>query len=195
MSLFGGVQIPGKPDLILPIDWLGFPKHNATMHIKPIPLLSDSDLERFWAKVDVRSDNECWPWIAALEGHGYGAFMMPGNSVFRAHRLAAHLMLGPIPVGMHVCHKCDNPPCCNPSHLFFGTRFDNFQDCSKKGRTCLQRYPHLARGASNNAAKLTVEQVMQIRMKTESITKTASRFSISVTHVKSIRSGKSWSHL
>ncbi len=90
--------------------------------------------DRFWSKVDKRGPDECWPWKADLTSNGYGAFKLATGKKVRAHRFAWELTHGPIPPGMSACHKCDNPPCCNPGHLFLGTNADNTHDAQKKGR-------------------------------------------------------------
>ena len=90
--------------------------------------------ERFWSKVDKQGSTECWPWTASVvKNLGYGQFGM-GGTMMRSHRVAWELSNGPIPAGMFVLHKCDNPPCCNPQHLFIGTQTDNMQDALAKGR-------------------------------------------------------------
>lgn len=93
---------------------------------------------RFWALVD-RDGDGCWEWCGALDGHGYGRTWRDGGR-FLAHRRAWECVNGPIPEGMFVCHKCDNPPCCNPDHLFVGTALDNMRDAIRKGRhQCLHQ--------------------------------------------------------
>jgi hypothetical protein len=86
--------------------------------------------ERFWARVEKLSTG-CWEWSGfrnlARGGYGY----VEGR---RAHRVAWELANGPIPEGLHVCHRCDNPPCCNPSHLWLGTDLDNARDKIAKRR-------------------------------------------------------------
>jgi len=89
--------------------------------------------KRFWAKVDIRGDDECWNWKACKNQYGYGLFTIAGKKVV-AHRLSYELEIGSIPDGLHVCHKCDNPSCVNPNHLFIGTRRDNWLDSINKGR-------------------------------------------------------------
>lgn len=95
---------------------------------------------RFWAKVDVRGPDECWLWKRCIAG-GYGRFGIGSRSdgtrkSERASRVALTLHLGrELSAGMLACHRCDNPECCNPAHLFEGTVQDNAQDCAAKGRT------------------------------------------------------------
>lgn len=114
---------------------------------------------RFWSKVDVRSENECWDWQAGLFSSGYGCFSLDGKNE-RAHRIAYSLVNGPIPEGDSpsdhcVLHHCDRPSCCNPAHLFLGSQIDNVRDCVDKGR---QR-----RGEDHGNAKLSDKQVADIR--------------------------------
>lgn len=92
--------------------------------------------ERFWARVASSGPHECWPYIGPLFSDGYGRWYRRGvQRTTRAHREAWRLANGSdIPEGMLVCHHCDNPPCCNPAHLFLGTRVDNAADMHAKGR-------------------------------------------------------------
>lgn len=85
-------------------------------------------IDSFWSYVD-KSGDGCWPWTAGYSGPGYGVFHSKGT-----HRVAYELAYGEIPVGKLICHKCDNPACCRPDHLFVGTHKDNSQDMTKKGR-------------------------------------------------------------
>lgn len=106
--------------------------------------------ERFWSKVAIGTPGECWEWQRSRKGDGYGQFRVsPGESPQRASRIAWALTYGEIPVGLWVLHRCDNPPCCNPHHLFLGTPADNHADMVAKGRACGPRresYPALVRG-------------------------------------------------
>jgi len=86
---------------------------------------------RFEAHVDKSGD--CWKWTGPLSDGGYGKFSC-GQVKRRAHRVAYEMYVGPIPDGMHVLHRCDNPPCVNPTHLFLGTHLDNMRDMEAKGR-------------------------------------------------------------
>ncbi len=107
---------------------------------------------RFWPKVERHGPDECWPWIGARNGAGYGHLGAgrQGEGTLAAHRVAFTLSLGPIPDGLCVLHRCDNPPCCNPAHLFLGTNGDNSRDMATKGR-------------AHQGSKLRVEDIVAIR--------------------------------
>src|SRR3989442_111886 len=89
-------------------------------------------VSRFWAKVDKSSD--CWIWTGALSQRGYGEFSVLSGSWVLAHRFSWQLHFGAIPVGLCVCHACDNRTCVNPSHLWLGTHTANMKDKQVKGR-------------------------------------------------------------
>ncbi len=89
--------------------------------------------ERFWPKVKVAGPEACWPWLAGTNGVSYGRLKLDGEYV-GAHRIAWILEHGPIPPDRVICHRCDNPSCCNPRHLFLGTHLDNARDREAKGR-------------------------------------------------------------
>lgn len=87
----------------------------------------DGDIEeRFWARV-ARDGDGCWEWLASRSAHGYGYFYYQ-SKVYKAHRLSYTLENGSIPEGLSVLHRCDNPPCVNPKHLYAGTQTDNMRD-------------------------------------------------------------------
>ena len=88
-------------------------------------------MDRLWSRVDKTGD--CWVWTGATTTAGYGEIRF-GGKVVRVHRLVYELTVGPIPEGMGVLHRCDNPPCCRPDHLFLGTQRDNARDMVAKGR-------------------------------------------------------------
>jgi hypothetical protein len=94
----------------------------------------------------------CWLWDGAHTTNGYGE-LFTGKRTLYAHRASYEIHFGPIPEGMHVCHKCDNPGCCNPTHLFLGTPADNANDKARKGRT------NAPRGNGNGRSKIRDEDL------------------------------------
>lgn len=134
----------------------------------------------FWSLVDKSGD--CWLWTAGKDGVGYGRW---GNDQ-GAHRVAWEETNGPIPPGLFVCHRCDNPACVRPSHLFLGRPKDNTQDMVRKGR---------ARGGH---PKLTPQDIVEMRALHDRGITTASlsiRFDVSKSTVKDAVSGRSWARV
>ncbi|CAB4192227.1 HNH nuclease [uncultured Caudovirales phage] len=113
-------------------------------------------VERFWSYVDKRGPDECWNWTRYVDKHDYGQFGWPGTSHMRlTHRIAWQLTTGVDAAELCVCHRCDNPKCCNPLHLFIGTHADNMSDKTAKGRE--------ARGEQSNHSDLVEQNVRDIR--------------------------------
>lgn len=149
--------------------------------------------ERFWVRV--KKGDGCWPYSGAklpkeIGGYGWVSF---GGKRMGAHRVSWLLTNGPIPHGLHVLHRCDNGPCCNPEHLFLGTHIENMKDMYLKDR--------YARGASVRA-KLTEEQAREIlgrkpaRIRGNGIAGgLAAQFGITVGAVYAIWRRTSWKHL
>lgn len=144
--------------------------------------------ESFWRRVDQSGD--CWVWTGSKTPYGYGTVRWSGERLY-AHRLAFTLVHGVIGAGMFVCHRCDNPPCCKPAHLFIGTPADNVADRNAKGRTVSVARP----GESSPAAKLRASTVLAVRYAHEA---GASMKELAVAHgvhpntIQSIVSGRSW---
>lgn len=110
---------------------------------------------RFWGKINRSGGPDaCWPWLALTRGYGYGKYDVAGRAVI-AHRYAYELTYGPIPKGLLVRHKCDNPLCCNPRHLITGTHLDNIADKVARGR--------VQHGEGCYNARLTEDAVRAIR--------------------------------
>lgn len=117
--------------------------------------MDESIIARFWAKVDRRGPDECWPWLAAKTNDGYGQIRVAGV-LCRAPRISFELFYAKRPGAAHVRHTCDNPPCCNPRHLELGTNGDNVADRQRRGRS--------ARGPRNGRTLLTEAGVSAIRL-------------------------------
>ncbi|MCH8067616.1 MAG: HNH endonuclease [Nanoarchaeota archaeon] len=100
-----------------------------------IPKLNEYQKTNFFSKVDKSKD--CWEWQARRSPDGYGEVGL-NHKRYLAHRVSYSISNGYIPQGMFVCHKCDNPPCVNPDHLFLGTADDNMKDMVSKGRAAIQ---------------------------------------------------------
>lgn len=98
----------------------------------------EKHVKRFWAKVDIRTPDECWSWTAGKDDKGYGAFKYAGH-MHKAHRIALRLSK-PIPRHLHALHRCGNPACCNPAHLYAGTQSQNMLDCVAHGRHNRKKY-------------------------------------------------------
>jgi hypothetical protein len=116
---------------------------------------------RFYNSRVVRADG-CWKWSGSKLPKGYGLLMSHSTrrKVFSAHRFSWTIHRGVIPNGKHVLHRCDNPECSNPDHLFLGTPKENMRDAINKGRRNTGVRPS---GEKHWKAKLTASQVLQIR--------------------------------
>ncbi len=120
--------------------WSLLNEYNASKYTPRGPSRRMPIEDRFWPKVDIKSPDECWGWLAYVNptsGRPYfhiGSRFTGDARDVPASRVSWELTNGPIPNGLHVLHKCDNGECVNPHHLFLGTHADNMRDCSEKGR-------------------------------------------------------------
>lgn len=159
----------------------------AKDEIKPM------DVPRFWRNVHVRGARQCWNWCGTLRTkQGYGQLGM-NRSYYLAHVIAFVLTRFDVAPGMCVLHRCDNPSCVNPNHLFYGTKSDNNSDRSSKGRNGNHQ------GEANGRAKLTEQNVKDIRRahQEQSLTypEIANVYGVSVVAVARICQRKLWSHV
>jgi len=103
-------------------------------------LFSDKFIKRFWSRVEMSGPDDCWNWVAGKTSAGYG-HLRAERRWFYAHRVSYQLTFGEIPDRAVICHRCDNPGCVNPSHLFAGSQLDNMEDRDRKGRSPLSIHP------------------------------------------------------
>ncbi len=177
--------VKGKPLLFL--------KHHSAKKRGPKPL---PIAPRFWSKVDIRGEDECWDWKGQIlhdKYVAYGKFYLNGKKVL-AHRVAWELTYGEIPDGLCVLHKCDRGICCNPKHHFLGTRVDNAADRDAKGRGNGGGKPGMGCGH----AKLTDSDVKEIRLLASqgmSQSTIARKFDITQGNVSCIVLRKSWKNV
>lgn len=164
---------------------------------------TEADKRRFGEKVF--AGEGCWEWKAGKDGAGYGAFKV-GKRQYRAHRFSWEMSNGPIPDGLFVCHKCDNPGCVNPDHLFLGTPADNIADRDDKHRQASgdrsgpHKYPErMARGEQNGNVKLDSEKVIAIRGRYASglisLPKLAAEYGVGFAAIHKIVIRKTWRHI
>lgn len=141
------MHVPGKPMIFIN-------GHSLRMRVHPSPE------DRLWSRVDkTGGPDACWPWMGKLNEDGYGKIR--GNdsakSAMPVHRFAYEITCGPIQDGLLACHTCNNPPCCNPKHIYAGTHKDNAQDSIKAGTF------YFLREVDNHKTRLTPDKVAFIR--------------------------------
>lgn len=151
--------------------------------------------ERFWSKVDKGGANGCWNWLGSLNDWGYGNFSFR-KKWQRAHRVSWMLAHGDEPpANLMVLHKCDNPACVNPEHLFLGTHNENMRDMSQKHR---YKLPDI-HGEAHHNAKLTDDKVRTIRQlyadKKFVQLELAEMFGVSLNAIHEVIHLKTWRHV
>lgn len=133
------------------------------------------------------TEDGCWVWTGSVNSAGYGRIWDPEEKKM----VQCHRAMMDFPEGLLVCHRCDNPPCVNPDHLFVGTMSDNIRDCVNKGRAARRG----AKGEANSKAKLTEREVLEIYRGTDRQRDCAARYGVTHQVVGSIRRGKTWRHV
>lgn len=148
--------------------------------------------DRFWEHV--RKSDDCWEWTAHRSRDGYGMIGLERKGTDRTHRVSWRLHFGSIPDGLQVLHRCDNPACVRPDHLWLGTQTENIADMDAKGR----RRFNSAKGTQLPQAKLTEADIPVIRqMISEGVIDRliAERFGVTRLAILLIRHGKNWRHI
>jgi hypothetical protein len=151
--------------------------------------------EHFWSRVRTGQPDECWEWQGSRGSHGHGVLGYHGKRHIIASRLAYELTFGTIPSGLFICHRCDNPPCCNPAHLYAGTQAENMADRVRRGRW---------KGGSPvgercGASVLTEADVLKIkerhRFTRSGIRQTGRDYGVSHSSIIALLDGRTWSHV
>jgi len=154
--------------------------------------VSDSLLFRFWSYVDVKNDDECWPWQGSkMVRGGYGQINEKGKLI-KAHRLSLLLQNGSLDPKCHVCHRCNNPVCVNPHHLYEGDSLSNTHD---KIAVNSQFRFLIYRGELNYQTGLKDDDIRIIRTSKDSGSSLARKYNVTRQCIWRIRHRKSWKHI
>ncbi len=144
------------------------------------------------SRVTVAKDG-CWLWMhkQTKHRHDYGRIKIAKGKVIMAHRAVYESLAGKIPKGKILCHKCDNPRCVNPDHIFIGTHLDNCHDCLSKGRR------QAVKGEAHYAARLNSEQVLEIYRDRSGNSQfvLAAKYGCSQRNISAIKRGVTWKHI
>lgn len=153
---------------------------------------AERDVCRFFLRINPNHETGCWEWYKSSKHNPYGVFRINGAQL-KAHAVSYALFFGAVTKDLCVCHKCDNPPCVNPDHLFLGTQNDNIQDCWTKGRG--RKFPS-QNGEVNVAAKLTAEDVLYLRSNYKPpMNIWAKKYGVSEATLYHALKGDTWRHL
>jgi hypothetical protein len=170
---------------------------NTDASDRALSVITEKDIDRFWLKVNVSGPDDCWIWLAGKDKvHGYGVFRIK-ETVVVASRVACFLQKGiaPLPC-LFACHTCDNPPCCNGAHLFWGTNRDNLLDAASKGLCGAQVNPErVRRGENHSSAKINEQAVREIRSSKLSTRLLADNFGVSQSAIMLIKQRVNWRHV
>lgn len=154
------------------------------------PAFPDRVKKRFWSKVRMGGYDDCWEWIASRREFGYGQFWVPQlKRILTSHRACWLLWHGELPSSC-ILHKCDNPRCVNPHHLFLGSNADNSMDMKSKGRS--------TRGSKHPGAQLNESQVVEIKkmlLGGETTVRIATLFNVRREVISKIKHGRRWTHV
>lgn len=167
------------------------------MAARQVPHLGPVTIARFWEKITVAGPDDCWLWSGWSSHNGYGRIGIDKKQ-FPATHVALTLDERPrLDCELMALHSCDNPPCCNPAHLRWGTHSENMIDRAVRGRHRggWPRRENILRGEMNAASKLTDQDVLKIRaspLRTEALGR---MFGVSARAIRNVQNRSSWSHL
>lgn len=143
---------------------------------------------RFWKNVDVKGADDCWPWTGLRKKEGYGRFSYKGKPL-GANRVVFFFTHGEWPV--FACHSCDNPPCCNPAHIYNGTQAENMRDAAIRGR--------MPCGLRHHNAKLTEDTVRTLRAEYAaggiSTAKLGRKYGVTQSNIVRVIHREVWAHI
>jgi hypothetical protein len=144
--------------------------------------------KKFCERVNKNTGSECWEWVGSISSNGYGKYLFEGK-FYLAHRLSYMLLISDIPKNKLVLHKCDNPKCVNPKHLYVGTQKDNMQDKVRRGRMpCMS-------GENSPSSKLTwkkIEQAKKLSHEGSSLRSIGKMFNVHHWTIGLALKGKTW---
>jgi len=148
-----------------------------------MPLKHLKTIEDFWKKVDVKGPNDCWEWNKNRQSFGYGNF----NGTQASRWIYQYVNDVKLPRKIVVCHLCDNPPCCNPNHLWAGTQSDNMKDMQMKNRN--------TKGETNGMSVLNNNQVRKIRADNRKQKIIALDYNVTPATISRIKNQLIWKHI